>query len=253
MTKPVKDTSMEDRGNRLLSTLPPEEFELLRPHLKRVSLPHAQCLISPDEQITRVYFPINALASLVTVMEDGSIVEAGCVGREGMVGIPVLLGPAATPMQTVVQIAGEAFEAKGDAVKKVFDNGAAFHKLLHRYFHTLFIVASQSAACNRLHLIEQRLSRWLLMSSDGIDSNQLGLTQEYLAAMLGVRRAGVTEAAIQLQNEGRIRYRRGAIEIIDRESLEQRACECYGVVKAQFEQLLDQSGATSRHAVVSRH
>lgn len=244
---------MEDRGNRLLSTLPQEEFDLLRPHLKRVSLPHSQPLILPEQPISRVYFPINALASLVTVMEDGSIVEAGCVGREGMVGIPVLLGPGATPMQTVVQIAGESFEGRGDAVKKVFDSGGPFHSLAHRYIHTLFIVASQSAACNRLHHIEQRLSRWLLMSSDGIGSNQLGLTQEYLAAMLGVRRAGVTEAAIQLQNEGRIRYKRGAIEIIDRDSLEQRACECYGVVKAQFEKLLDPSGATSRHAAGSPH
>jgi hypothetical protein len=186
-------------------------------------------------------------------MEDGSIVEAGCVGHEGMVGIPVFLGTRSTPMQTVVQIAGESFEARGEALKKVFDSGGAFHTLVHRYIHTLFIVASQSAACNRLHQIEQRLSRWLLMSSDGIGSNQLGLTQEYLAAMLGVRRPGVTEAAIQLQNEGRIRYKRGAIEILDRESLEQRACECYGSVKAQFEQLLDEHGGKSRHAVGSRH
>ena len=247
----------EDRGNRLLSILPQEEFDLLGPHLKRVSLAHSQRLIAPYEQITRVYFPINALASLVTVMEDGSIVEAGCVGREGLVGIPVFLGTGSTPMQTVVQIAGEAFEARGDTVKKVFDNGGAFHTVVHRYINTLFIAASQSAACNRLHQIEQRLSRWLLMSSDGIGSNQLGLTQEYLAAMLGVRRPGVTEAALQLQDEGGIRYSRGVIEIIDRDSLEQRACECYGVVKAQFEQLLDTPSGPSRQAVsspqLSRH
>ena len=241
----------EDRGNRLLSSLPIAEFDLLRPHLKRVSLAHSQPLITPHEPIRRVYFPIDALASLVTVMEDGSVVEAGCVGREGMVGIPVFLGRGTTPMQTVVQIAGESFEASGDAVKKVFDSGGPFHTLIHRYIHTLFIAASQSAACNRLHQIEQRLSRWLLMSSDGIGSNQLGLTQEYLAVMLGVRRPSVTEAAIQLQNEGRIRYRRGDIEIINRDSLEQRACECYGVVKAQFEQLLEERGGTSATQSVS--
>ena len=228
----------EDIGNRLLAKLPPEDFDVLRPHLKRVSLPHAQPLITPFEQINRVYFPINALASLVTVMEDGSLVEAGCVGREGLVGIPVFLGTGTTPMQTVVQIAGDAYVAKGETIKKVFDEGGTFHRLVHRYINTLFIAASQSAACNRLHQIEQRLSRWLLMSSDGIGSDQLGLTQEYLAAMLGVRRAGVTEAAIQLQNEGRIRYSRGAIQIIDREALQERACECYGVVKAEFDQLL---------------
>lgn len=229
---------VEDRGNRLLSALPAKEFDLLRPHLKRVSLWRSQPLINPDEHIPRVYFPINALASLVTVMEDGSVVEAGCVGREGMVGIPVLLGTGTTPMQTVVQIAGESLQARGDEIKHVFDLGGAFHSLMSRYIHTLFIVASQSAACNRLHQIEQRLSRWLLMSSDGINSHQLDLTQEYLATMLGVRRAGVTEAAIQLQHEGRIQYGRGNIEIVDRESLEQRACECYRVVKAQFDQLL---------------
>ena len=224
--------------NRLLASLPAEELGQLRPHLKKVTLSHSQPLIAPGMSIRNVYFPINALASLVTVMEDGSTVESGSVGREGMVGMPVLLEAGTTPMQTVVQIPGEALEVKAEVIKGLFDKGGAFHSLMHRYIHTLFVVASQSAACNRLHIIERRLSRWLMMSSDGIGSNSVGLTQEYLATMLGVRRAGVTEAALGLQEEGLIKYNRGLIEILDRSALEARACECYRVVKEQFDRLL---------------
>lgn len=228
----------QNRENRLLAKLPLADFELLRPHLKMVDLFQSQSLIEPGAPITNVYFPTSALASLVTVMEDGRIVEAGCVGREGMVGVPVFLGNGTTRMQTIVQVEGASYQMRADTIRTIFENGGAFHKLIHRYMHTLFVIASQSAACNRLHNVEQRLSRWLLMSSDGIGSKQIGLTQEYLAGMLGVRRAGVTEAAIQLQDEGLIRYARGSIEIVDRESLEWRACECYGVVKEEYERLL---------------
>lgn len=224
--------------NRLLTKLPPEELEQLRPHLNRVSLSHSQSLIAPGTPIRNVYFPISALASLVTVMEDGSTVESGAVGREGMVGIPVLLEAGTTPMQTLVQIPGEAIEVKAEIIRAVFEKGGAFHSLVHRYIHALFVVASQSAACNRLHQIEQRLSRWLLMSSDGVGSNSIGLTQEYLATMLGVRRAGVTEAALRLQDEGLIQYRRGQIEILNRGALESRTCECYRVVREEFDRLL---------------
>ena len=228
----------QDIQNRLLAKLPPGELDLLRPHLNKVSLSHSQSLIVPGEPIRKVYFPINSLASLVTVMEDGSTVESGSVGREGMVGIPVLLEAGTTPMQTVAQIPGAAMEVKAEVIKDIFHKGGAFHSLVHRYIHTLFVVASQSAACNRLHQIDRRLSRWLMMSSDGIGSDSIGLTQEYLATMLGVRRAGVTEAALLLQDEGLIQYGRGKIEILNRAALEARACECYGVVKAEFDRLL---------------
>ena len=171
-------------------------------------------------------------------MEDGRIVEAGCVGCEGMVGIPVLLGTGTTRMQTIIQIAGEGYMAKADAILSVLQRRGAFHDMMQRYLHTLFVIASQSAACNRLHSLDQRLSRWLLMSSDGIRSQRLALTQEYLAGMLGVRRAGVTEAALKLQDDGLIRYTRGNIEITDRNGLEQRACECYAAVKQEYERLL---------------
>lgn len=231
--------SSENQDNRLLATLPPADLGLLRPHLQRVWLFQSQPLIRPAETLTRIYFPITALASLVTVMSDGRIVEAGCVGREGMVGMPVLLGHGATPMQTVVQVAGAAYQANAEAIKKVFERGGAFHRLIHSYMHTLFVVASQSAACNRLHNLEQRMSRWLLMSSDGIASDEVALTHEYLAAMLGVRRAGVTEGALKLQRDGLIRYSRGKIEILERKALELRACECYLVVKEEYERLLN--------------
>ncbi|HEY6190368.1 MAG TPA: Crp/Fnr family transcriptional regulator [Pyrinomonadaceae bacterium] len=225
-------------GNRLLGKLPDEELELLRPHLETVSLGHGHTLIQPQEPIPYIYFPINALASLVTLLEDGSTVEAGSVGREGMVGVPVLLEAATTPMQTLIQIPGDLIRVKASVLKEVFDRGGALHTLMHRYIHTLFVVASQSAACNRRHHVDARLARWLLMSSDGIASNRLALTQEFLAAMLGVRRSGVTEAAIKLQSMNLIHYYRGYVEILDREGLEQFTCECYRMVKDEYDRLL---------------
>jgi CRP-like cAMP-binding protein len=225
-------------GNRLLARLPGEELDALRPHFEPVSLAHAQYLIAPHEPISYVYFPTTSLASLVTVLEDGSTVESGAVGREGMVGIPVLLDARMTPMETLVQIPGEAIRVKASAIKESFDRGGALHTLLHRYIHTLFVVASQSAACNRRHHVESRLCRWLLMSSDGIGSNELALTQEFLATMLGVRRAGVTQAALDLQEAGMINYTRGRINILDRERLEAATCECYHMVKEEYNRLL---------------
>ena len=226
-------------GNRLLARLPGEELDALRPHLELVSLSLGQHLITPHEPIPYVYFPITSLASLVTVLEDGSTVEAGSVGREGMVGIPVLLDARITPMETLAQIPGEAMRVKAGAIKEAFDKGGAMRDLLQRYIHTLFVVASQSAACNRRHHVESRLCRWLLMSSDGIGSDELALTQEFLATMLGVRRAGVTQAALNLQEAGMIDYTRGRINILDRERLEAVTCECYHAVKEEYDRLLN--------------
>lgn len=225
-------------ANRLLAKAAPDEFELLRPHLEVVALSHGQPLIVPNEPIRFMYFPINALASLVTILEDGATVEAGSVGREGMVGVPILLNAETTPMQTLVQIEGQSYRVDAQLVKRVYDMGKTLHAILNRYIHALFVVASQSAACNRRHQVEARLSRWLLMSSDGIGSDEVGITQEYLAAMLGVRRPGVTEAAVKIQDEGLIRYSRGHVQIVDRRGLQDRACECYEVVRAEYEQLL---------------
>lgn len=223
--------------NRLLDSLPPNELEELRPHLERMSVTHGYPFITPQKPIRHVYFPIDALASLVTVLEDGSTVEAGAVGREGMVGIPVILKANTTPMQTVVQIPGDVWRADATLIRDEFDRRRGLHTILNQYVHTMFVVASQSAACNRRHAVEPRLARWLLMSSDGIGSHELAITQEFLATMLGVRRAGVTEAASKLQADGLIRYIRGFVEILDRPALETAACECYHVVRREYERL----------------
>jgi len=224
--------------NRLLASLPSEERKALLPHLEQVSLSRRETIILPDEPIPFIYFPINSLLSLVTVMEDGSTVEAGAIGREGMAGLPILLDAGTTPMQTLTQIPGQAVRVKAQIIKEAFDRGGALRHILHRYIHTTIVVGSQSAACNRLHHLEARLCRWLLMSSDGVGSEELSLTQDFLGTMLGVRRAGVSEAASQLMDKGLIRYQRGRIQIVDKKSLETAACECYGVVKAEYDRLL---------------
>ena len=192
--------------NRLLASLPSEELKRLHAHMEPVSLSHGQGIIWPDQAIPFVYFPLNSLLSLVTVMEDGSTVESSAIGREGMAGLPILLDAITTPMQTLVQIPGQALRVKAEIIKEAFDRGGALQKLLHRYIHTIIVVGSQTAACNRFHHTEARLCRWLLMSSDGVGSDELPLTQDFLATMLGVRRSGVSEAATQLQGKDLIRY-----------------------------------------------
>jgi CRP-like cAMP-binding protein len=218
--------------NNLLARMAPDDLESIAPHLELVHLAHSQILIEPHEPIRQMYFPVTALGSLVAVLADGSTVEAGMVGREGVVGVPVLLDTDSTPMQTVAQIAGEAFRIRAEIVKQRYDKGGSVFQILNRYIHILFVVASQSSACNRKHVVEARLARWLLMSSDGIASDDVGLTQEYLAVMLGVRRPGVTEAAVKLQSAGLIQYTRGHVRIIDRKGLAATACECYAFVTA---------------------
>lgn len=223
--------------NRLLASLPREELELLSAHMEQVSLSAGQIIILPDEPIEFVYFPLNCLLSLVVVMENGATVESGSVGREGMAGLSIVLDAATTPMKTLAQIPGQAMRIKAEIIKEAFNRGGVLQKLLYRYIHTIIVVSSQTAACNRLHRLEARFCRWLLMSSDGIGAEKLHLTQEFLAAMLGVRRSGVSEAASQLQSQGSINYQRGQIEIVNRKSLETSACECYAAVKAEYDRL----------------
>jgi CRP-like cAMP-binding protein len=223
--------------NQLLASLPLDELQRLHPHLEEVFLDYGQSIILPNQPIAFIYFPLDCLLSLVTVMEDGSSVESGAIGREGMAGIPVLLDAGMTPMQTLAQIPGRAVRVKAEILKAEFNTSPALQKLLYRYIHTITVVGSQTAACNRLHPVEIRLCRWLLMSSDGIGSTQLPLTQEFLATMLGSRRASVSEAAAKLQEAGLICYYRGQIQIVDRKGLETTACECYQVVKAEYDRL----------------
>ena len=222
-------------GNRLLDLLPPDELSPLHP--ERMTVTHAYPLIIPFEPIKYVFFPINALGSLVTVLEDGSTIESGSVGREGMTGIPVVLGAETTPVQTVVQIPGDVWRMESEVVKREYARQRTLYTLLNRYVHTMFVIASQSTACIRRHAVDARLARWLLMSSDGVDSNELPLTQEFLGTMLGVRRASVTEAATKLQGEGLIRYVRGFVEIVDRKGLEAATCECYHVIRREYDRL----------------
>ena len=223
--------------NLLLAQLSADELAALRP--EKVTLTLGQPLIVPNEPITNVYFPTTSLGSLVTLLEDGASVESGAVGREGMVGIPVILNATSTPMQTLVQVAGEAYRVPSDVIKAQFDKRGTLFTVLNRYVHTCFVVASQSAACNRKHSVEARLARWLLMSADGIGSEEISITQEFLATMLGVRRPGVTTTAVKLQQEGLIAYTRGFVTILDRDGLEKTACECYCIVKDEYARLIN--------------
>lgn len=223
--------------NRLLGKLPASEIRQLQPHLERVHLELYTPLIKPGELMDHVVFPETCLASLVIVLEDGSTVEGGSVGREGMVGIPSILDAATTTMETLIQVGGDAHRLPVTVAREMFAREGAFRTLLNRYIHTLFLVASQSAACNRRHQVEQRLARWLLMSSDGIGNNDVAITHEFLATMLGVRRSGVTEAAVKLQERGLISYKRGGVRILDRPALEAASCECYRAVKNEYERL----------------
>ncbi len=223
--------------NLLLTRLPEVALEALRPHFERVSLAHGQHVIVPDEPIRHVYFPTGCLLYLVTQMADGSAAESGSIGREGMSGIPVVLDAVSTTMPTFCQVPGNAIRVKSEIIKGVYEQNRDVRKFLNRYVHTVVIVGSHAAACNRLHTLEQRLCKWLLMSSDGVGSEEVALTQEYLAVMLGVRRAGVTEAAGKVQEEGLISYRRGHIKIKNRAGLEAMACECYHRTKEEYERL----------------
>ena len=223
--------------NKILAKLSAETLEELRPHFERVSLHHGQHVIIPDEPIRHCYFPLNCLLSLVTQLEDGSSVESGTIGREGMSGIPIILDAMQTPMPTFTQVPGDAVRVGSRVVKELYDRGGEFQRLMNRYMHTVIVTSSHSTACNALHRLEQRFCKWLLMSSDGIGSDEVDLTHEFLATMLGVRRAGVTEAAVRLQEAGLINYARGHVKIKDRAGLEATACECYRRTKAEYERL----------------
>ena len=223
--------------NLLLAKLPEAALEALRPHFERVSMNHGEYAIIPEEPIRHVYFPTGCLLSLVTQMADGSAAESGSIGREGMSGIPVVLDAESTTMPTFCQVPGDAIKIRSEIVKETYEQNRDVRKLLNRYVHTVVVVGSHATACNRLHTLEQRFCKWLLMSSDGVGSEEVALTQEFLAVMLGVRRAGVTEAAGKVQEAGLISYRRGHIQIKDRRGLEAMACECYRRTKEEYERL----------------
>jgi CRP-like cAMP-binding protein len=224
--------------NRILALFPPVERARLLSQMEYVRLPLGQTIIEPGEPISYVYFPTGAMISLVSITGAGKSVEAGVIGVEGMAGLPVILGGGTTPMRSVVQIAGSAYRVRAQVAKAEFDRGGTLQRALHLYMHALFVAFSQSAACNRLHPTVGRLARWLLIASDGVQSETLYLTHDYLAVMLGMRRAGVTEACGLLRDNSLIDYFRGRIQIINRPGVEGVACECYHMVKKEFDRML---------------
>ncbi|HIK29987.1 MAG TPA: Crp/Fnr family transcriptional regulator [Oscillatoriales cyanobacterium M59_W2019_021] len=224
--------------NQLLAALPSSEFQQLEPYLEPIFLEAGQVLCEPKEPMNVAYFPGRAAISLVSLLEDGSTTEIGLIGNEGMVGLPIFLGGKSFPNRAIVQIRGSALKLDGEILKREFHRGGKLQQRLLLYTQALLTQVSQSAACNRQHTTEERLARWLLSVRDCVLSDELPLTQEFIANMLGIRRSGVTVAAGILQQAGTIEYRRGQITIRDREDLESISCECYRLVQSEFLRLL---------------
>ena len=227
--------------NRLLAALPPEIRVLLEPHLELVPLKLGASVYEAGAKQPYVYFPTNAIVSLLYVMKNGASAEIAVVGNEGLVGISLFMGGETTPSRAVVQSAGDAYRLRAKVLKAEFEFGGALQHLLLRYTQALITQMAQTAVCNRHHSIEQQLCRWLLLSVDRLPSNVLTMTQELIANMLGVRREGVTASAGKLQEAGLIHYSRGRITILDRVKLEKRVCEFYAVVKKEFDRLLPET------------
>lgn len=226
------------KDNRILAALQPEEMERLLPHMEQVELRLGEVISRPNEPIKHVYFPHRGTISIISILEDGSQVEVGVVGNEGMYGMPVALGTETSPLLAIVQLAGGATKMSADVLREEVGHCGRLHNLLLRYGHAFFIMVAQNAACNRRHPLDGRLCRWLLMGQDRVKSDELELTHEFLSVMLGVRRAGISEAARKLQDQGLISYRRGRIHIVNRQGLAGTSCECYEVVKKEFDRLL---------------
>ncbi|MGA9997707.1 MAG: Crp/Fnr family transcriptional regulator [Pyrinomonadaceae bacterium] len=235
----VNQEARPPTANWILSALPPEDYERLAPHLEPVNLTLNQTIYPPHTPVTHVYFPENAMISVVANSTDGASVEVGVIGREGMSGVAALLGvDGTTPTESMVQIADGALRMSAEVMRAEFNRSGAFQDRVLRYMQAYTIQTGQSAACNRIHTVEERLARWLLMTHDRAASDKLALTQEFIAMMLGCRRAGVTSAAITLQGDGFIRYSRGHITLLDRAGLEEFSCECYQIVKTESDRLL---------------
>jgi CRP-like cAMP-binding protein len=224
--------------NHLLNALPTSDYERLASHLELIPMGLGDVLYESGSQLRYVYFPTTSIISLLYVMEDGASAEIAIVGNEGILGISLFMGGDTTPSRAVVQSAGHGFRLKAELLKNEFGRFGPTMHLLLRYTQALITQMAQTAVCNRHHSVDQQLCRWLLLSLDRLRTNELSMTQELIANMLGVRREGVTEAAGKLQDAGLIRYRRGTITVLDRPGLEARSCECYQVVKTEFDRLL---------------
>ena len=234
----------DPRRNHLLAALPDAEWQRWLSQLELVDMPLGKVLYESGSRMTHVYFPTTSIVSLLYVMEDGASAEIAVVGYEGIVGISLFMGGESTPSRAVAQSAGQGFQLKANLMMQEFNRAGPVLHVLLRYTQALITQMAQTAVCNRHHSLDQQLCRWLLLSLDRLPSGELVMTQELIANMLGVRREGVTEAAGHLQTAGLIRYRRGRITVLARDRLEQRACECYAVVKNEYDRLLPASTAT---------
>lgn len=230
--------------NHLIAALPAADYERLLPHLELIPLPLGLAVYESGRDQGYVYFPTNSIVSMLYVMEDGSSAEIAVVGNDGLVGIALFMGGETTSSRAVVQSAGFAYRLKAIYLKQEFERGGELQHLLLRSTQALITQMAQTAVCNRHHSLEQQLCRWLLLSLDRLSSNELKMTQELIANMLGVRREGVTEAAGHLQKDGLIQYSRGHIIVLDRPALEARVCECYAVVKREMDRLLPRPAST---------
>jgi CRP-like cAMP-binding protein len=228
---------LDPKTNQLLAALPPEEWRRWHPQLEAVTMPLGEVLYESGGVLEHVYFPTTAIVSLLYVLENGSSAEIAVVGNEGIVGISLFMGGESTPSRAVVQSAGSGFRLKAQVMKDEFLRPPVLHLLL-RYTQALITQMAQTAVCNRHHSLDQQLCRWLLLSLDRLRSDELVMTQELISNMLGVRREGVTESALKLQKAGLIRYARGHITVVDRPGIEKRSCECYAVVKKEYDRLL---------------
>ena len=236
--KALPPNSSNERGNHLLAVLPEEERNRIFLHLKPIKLPLGKVLYESGDRLEHVYFPTTAIVSLLYIMEDGASAEIAVIGNEGIVGVALFMGGETMPNRAVVQSAGDAYSLPGSILRKEFDRAGALQHLLLRYTLAMLTQMAQTAVCNRHHSVDQQLCRWLLLSLDRLPANELSMTQELIANMLGVRREGVTEAAGKLQSSGLISYSRGRIIVLDRLGLEARVCECYEVVRQEFRRLL---------------
>jgi CRP-like cAMP-binding protein len=234
----------DPRSNHLLAALPEAEWQRIQPQLEWVEMPLGQVLYESGRTLGHAYFPSSSIISLLYVMENGASAEIAVVGNEGVVGISLFMGGGSTPSRAVVQSAGTGWRLRAQAVKDEFNRSGPMMHLLLRYTQALITQMSQTAVCNRHHSLDQQLCRWLLLSLDRLKGNELVMTQELIANMLGVRREGVTDGALKLQKLGFIRYARGHISVLDRPGLEARTCECYAVVKREYDRLLPNATAT---------
>ncbi len=237
-------TNENPKTNHLLAALAGPEWQRWQPLLEHVELPLGHVLYEPGKTLSHMYFPTTAIISLLYVMENGASAEIAVVGNDGLVAVSMFMGGGSTPSRAVVQSAGHGFRLKAKDMKDEFDRGGPVLHLLLRYTQALITQMSQTAVCNRHHSLDQQLCRWLLLSLDRLESDELVMTQELIANMLGVRREGVTESATKLQAAGLIRYSRGRIFVLDRPGLEKRTCECYAVVKKEYDRLLPKKRAT---------